>query len=61
MQPRRMTDQVQIVNESLPIFLDAVFGGGIPAVIVSTVMIVIFGEVIPQAVSQALSARLHGC
>lgn len=40
----------KIVNESLPIFLDDVLGGGLYAVIVSTVMIVIFGEVIPQAV-----------
>jgi hypothetical protein len=40
-----------VVNESLPIFLDDVLGGGVRAVIVSTTMIVIFGEVIPQAVS----------
>lgn len=40
-----------MVNESLPIFLDAVLGGGVRAVVVSTTMIVIFGEVIPQAVS----------
>ncbi|WVQ74955.1 hypothetical protein IAR50_004563 [Cryptococcus sp. DSM 104548] len=39
-----------IVNESLPIFLDDVLGGGLYAVIVSTTMIVIFGEIIPQAV-----------
>jgi CBS domain containing-hemolysin-like protein len=39
-----------VVNESLPIFLDDVLGGGVRAVIVSTTMIVIFGEVIPQAV-----------
>lgn len=42
---------LQIVNESLPIFLDDVLGGGLSAVIVSTTMIVIFGEIIPQAVS----------
>lgn len=41
----------QIVNESLPIMLDPVLGGGPAAVVVSTIMIVIFGEVIPQAVS----------
>jgi len=40
-----------VVNESLPIFLDSALGGGIAAVVISTVMIVIFGEVIPQAVS----------
>ena len=38
------------MNESLPIFLDDVLGGGLAAVIVSTTMIVIFGEIIPQAV-----------
>ncbi|KDQ17598.1 hypothetical protein BOTBODRAFT_105487 [Botryobasidium botryosum FD-172 SS1] len=38
-----------IVNESLPIFLDSAIGGGLAAVIISTVMIVIFG-IIPQAV-----------
>ncbi|KAB5592990.1 Hemolysin [Ceratobasidium theobromae] len=37
-----------IVNESLPIFLDSAIGGGIAAVVISTVMIVIFG-IIPQA------------
>ncbi|TFY80544.1 hypothetical protein EWM64_g3468 [Hericium alpestre] len=40
-----------IINESLPIFLDSAIGGGVPAVIISTTMIVIFGEIIPQAVS----------
>ncbi|THH27954.1 hypothetical protein EUX98_g6228 [Antrodiella citrinella] len=40
----------QIVNESLPIFLDDALGGGIPAIAISTTMIVIFG-IIPQAVS----------
>ncbi|KAI0932818.1 hypothetical protein AcV7_000187 [Taiwanofungus camphoratus] len=40
-----------IVNESLPIFLDSALGGGLPAVVISTTTIVIFGEIIPQAVS----------
>ncbi|KAJ3723681.1 hypothetical protein C8R42DRAFT_663124 [Lentinula raphanica] len=40
-----------IVNESLPIFLDGAIGGGIAAVVISTTAIVIFGEIIPQAVS----------
>ncbi|KAI0735771.1 hypothetical protein C8Q76DRAFT_853940 [Earliella scabrosa] len=39
-----------IINESLPIFLDSALGGGVAAVVISTVMIVIFG-VIPQALS----------
>ena len=38
-----------IVNETLPIVFDSVLGGGWPAVVLSTVLIVIFGEVIPQA------------
>ncbi|CAO3607307.1 unnamed protein product [Cunninghamella echinulata] len=37
-----------IVNETLPIILDSVLGGGLQAVIISTALIVIFGEVIPQ-------------
>jgi len=40
-----------VINESLPIFLDNALGGGVAAIIISTVMIVIFGEIIPQAVS----------
>jgi len=39
-----------VVNESLPIFLDSAIGGGVAAVVISTTMIVIFGEIIPQAV-----------
>ncbi|KAF8168559.1 hypothetical protein B0H34DRAFT_64283 [Crassisporium funariophilum] len=40
-----------IVNESLPIFLDSALGGGIAAIVIATTAIVIFGEIIPQAVS----------
>jgi len=32
-----------IVNESLPIFLDSAIGGGVSAVVMSTILIVIFG------------------
>jgi CBS domain containing-hemolysin-like protein len=39
-----------IVNETLPIVFDSVLGGGWPAVVLSTALIVIFGEIIPQAV-----------
>lgn len=39
-----------ITNETLPIVLDRCLGGGWPAVVSSTVAIVIFGEVIPQSV-----------
>lgn len=36
-----------IVNETLPIILDSVFAGW-QAVLISTALIVIFGEIIPQ-------------
>ncbi len=39
-----------ITNETLPIVLDGCLGGGIVAIITSTVLIVIFGEIIPQSV-----------
>ncbi|KAJ1673177.1 hypothetical protein EV182_005746, partial [Spiromyces aspiralis] len=39
-----------IVNETLPIVMDSIFGGGVAAVLISTASIVIFGEIIPQAV-----------
>ncbi|KAH0614769.1 uncharacterized protein H6S33_000405 [Morchella sextelata] len=38
-----------ITNETLPIVLDRSLGGGWPAVLSSTVLIVIFGEIIPQS------------
>lgn len=39
-----------ITNETLPIVLDRCLGGGWQAVVSSTVLIVIFGEIIPQSV-----------
>ncbi|EMD00144.1 hypothetical protein BAUCODRAFT_145454 [Baudoinia panamericana UAMH 10762] len=39
-----------ITNETLPIVLDRSLGGGWPAVVCSTIAIVIFGEVVPQSV-----------
>ncbi|KAI5474650.1 hypothetical protein MNV49_002694 [Pseudohyphozyma bogoriensis] len=39
-----------VVNEALPIFLDNLLGSGLEAIITSTTLIVIFGEIIPQAV-----------
>lgn len=39
-----------IVNETLPVIADPVLGGGVQSVVVSTVLIVIFAEVIPQSV-----------
>lgn len=40
-----------LINETLPIIMDDVMGGGgIYAILVSSALIVIFGEIIPQAV-----------
>ncbi|CAI4052671.1 hypothetical protein SUVZ_15G0940 [Saccharomyces uvarum] len=39
-----------ITNETLPIVLDRCLGGGWKAVFLSTILIVIFGEIIPQSV-----------
>ncbi|WPG98534.1 Hypothetical protein R9X50_00132600 [Acrodontium crateriforme] len=39
-----------ITNETLPIVLDRSLGGGWPAVLSSTILIVIFGEIVPQSV-----------
>ncbi|KAJ9110877.1 hypothetical protein QFC19_001386 [Naganishia cerealis] len=50
-----------IVNESLPIFLDDVLGGnGFRAVLISTIGIVIFGEVIPQSVCVRYGLAIGG-
>ncbi|KAI9890014.1 MAG: hypothetical protein M1814_004530 [Vezdaea aestivalis] len=38
-----------ITNETLPIVLDRSLGGGWPAVVSSTALIVVFGEIIPQS------------
>ncbi|CAG8524345.1 8458_t:CDS:2 [Ambispora leptoticha] len=39
-----------LVNETLPIIMDDIIGGGIMAILLSSALIVIFGEIIPQAV-----------
>ncbi|KAG0369181.1 hypothetical protein BGZ54_000112 [Gamsiella multidivaricata] len=39
-----------IVNETLPVVLDSELGGGVFAILISTLLIVVFGEIIPQAV-----------
>ncbi|KAG2213774.1 hypothetical protein INT46_005229, partial [Mucor plumbeus] len=53
-----------IVNETLPIILDGVLGGGWKAVVISTALIVIFGEVIPQSIcvryGLAIGAKASG-
>ncbi|KAJ1020663.1 hypothetical protein NDA16_004056 [Ustilago loliicola] len=38
-----------IVNETLPVFLSD-FGGGLAAVLTSTLLIVVFGEIVPQSI-----------
>ncbi|GAA5974567.1 hypothetical protein JCM21900_001746 [Sporobolomyces salmonicolor] len=47
-----------VVNESLPIFLDSILGGGVGAVVLSTTLIVIFGEIIPQSVCARYGLRI---
>lgn len=49
-----------VVNESLPIFLHSVLGGGVAAVAVSTIMIFIFGEVIPQSICVRYGLSIGG-
>ncbi|KAG6837589.1 hypothetical protein H0H93_007003 [Arthromyces matolae] len=39
-----------IVNETLPVISEPVLGGGVPGVVVSTVLIIIFAEIIPQSI-----------
>lgn len=39
-----------LVNNSLAILLDGVLGSGVYAIIASTIAIVIFGEIVPQAI-----------
>ncbi|KAK4162871.1 putative transporter [Cladorrhinum sp. PSN259] len=50
-----------IVNETLPVVLDRCLGGGIAAVVGSTVLIVIFGEVIPQSLCVRYGLQIGGC
>ncbi|KAJ7641320.1 hypothetical protein FB45DRAFT_899933 [Roridomyces roridus] len=38
-----------ITNETLPVVADPILGGGVQSVVVSTVLIVIFAEIIPQS------------
>ncbi|GAA5868742.1 hypothetical protein JCM1840_004378 [Sporobolomyces johnsonii] len=48
-----------IVNETLPVFLDSITGGsGFIAVAVSSALIVIFGEVLPQALCAQYGLRI---
>ncbi|KAJ3161624.1 hypothetical protein HDU88_007261 [Geranomyces variabilis] len=39
-----------VINETLPILFDSLVGGGVAAIIISTGLVVLFGEIIPNAV-----------
>lgn len=47
-----------ITNETLPIIADPLLGGGIQAVIVSIVLVVLFAELIPQSVCSRYGLRV---
>ncbi|WFD41633.1 hypothetical protein MPSI1_000264 [Malassezia psittaci] len=47
-----------ITNETLPIVADPLLGGGVQAVIVSIVLVVIFAELIPQSVCSRYGLRI---
>lgn len=47
-----------LVNNSLAILLDSVLGSGVYAIISSTVAIVIFGEIVPQAICSRHALRI---
>ncbi|KAK9720197.1 hypothetical protein K7432_004289 [Basidiobolus ranarum] len=48
-----------LVNETLPIMFDSLFGGGgLTAILVSTGLIVLFGEIIPQSVCSRHGLRV---
>ncbi|KAI1100106.1 DUF21-domain-containing protein [Jackrogersella minutella] len=49
-----------IVNETLPVVLDRCFGGGVAAVVGSTVLIVIFGEILPQSICVRYGLQIGG-
>lgn len=49
-----------IVNETLPVVLDRCLGGGVAAVVGSTVLIVIFGEVVPQSICVRYGLAIGG-
>lgn len=47
-----------LTNMALPVLIDGIFGGGVTAVVISTVLILIFGEIIPQAVCARHGLRI---
>ncbi|ERS96531.1 CBS domain containing protein [Sporothrix schenckii 1099-18] len=49
-----------IVNETLPVVLDRCLGGGVAAVVGSTLLIVVFGEVLPQSICVRYGLQIGG-
>ncbi|KAL1880579.1 hypothetical protein VTK73DRAFT_5384 [Phialemonium thermophilum] len=49
-----------VVNETLPVVLDRCLGGGVSAVVGSTILIVIFGEILPQSVCVRYGLQIGG-
>ena len=47
-----------LATETLPIILDDLFGGGWKAIVISTVLVVVFGEIIPQAVCSVHALKI---
>lgn len=47
-----------ITNEALPVVLGEILGGGLVAVVGSTVLVVIFGEIIPQSICARHALRV---
>ncbi|KND04942.1 uncharacterized protein SPPG_00632 [Spizellomyces punctatus DAOM BR117] len=39
-----------VINETLPILFHSIVGGGLAAIIISTALVVLFGEIIPNAI-----------
>lgn len=47
-----------IANETLPIVTEKALGGGIQAIIISTVLVIVFSEIIPQTVCARYALRI---
>ncbi|GAA5907042.1 hypothetical protein JCM5296_006575 [Sporobolomyces johnsonii] len=47
-----------IFNEALPVVSENVLGGGVQAVVISTILIVIFSEIIPQSVCSRFGLQI---
>lgn len=49
-----------VVNEALPILLDRSLGNGWPAVVGSSVLVVVFGEIVPQSICISYGLAIGG-